>query len=112
MSGKAIFFLAVFVLAVTAAIPGNSDALFVATAQNLRGALYQGIGPTPGHATEMAVVKCSQDSFAPRSCRVITVRMECPPPVCAPSRKAIKKSRYSCAPQQPAACAPMPRPYR
>ena len=33
MSGKAIFFLAVFVLAVTAAIPGNSDALFVATAQ-------------------------------------------------------------------------------
>ncbi|MCX5871833.1 MAG: hypothetical protein NTY51_01150 [Deltaproteobacteria bacterium] len=99
MSRKSIFLLVVFILAMTAVLPGNSDALFVATSQNLRGALYQGIGPTPGHASEMAVVKCSQDSFAPRSCRVIAVRMECPPPVCAPPRKSIKKSSYSYAPK-------------
>ncbi len=104
MSRKSIFLMALMALTVTAVIPGNSDALFVATAQNLRGALYQGIGPSAGHASEMAVVKCSQDSFAPRSCRVISVRMECPPPVCAPPRKMIRKSNYS--------CAPMPRPYR
>ncbi len=110
MSKKSVFLLALLALAVTAVIPGNSDALFVATAQNIRGALYQGIGPTPCHATEMAVVKCSQDSFAPRSCRVVAVRMECPPPVCAMPRKVIKKSRYSCAPGS--ACAPMVRPYR
>ena len=108
MTKKSIFLLMILALAVSAMIPSNSDALFVATAKNFRGALYQGIGPTPCHASEMAVVKCSQDSFAPRSCRVISVRMECPPPVCAPTRKSIKKSRYSCA---PAACAPMPRPY-
>ena len=111
MSRKLTFLLVISVLALTAIIPGNSDALFVATAQNLRGALYQGIGPTPGHASEMAVVKCSQDSFAPRSCKVITVRMECPPPVCAPPRKSVKKSKYTCSPM-PQACAPMPRPYR
>lgn len=111
MSRKLTFLLVIFVLALTAMIPGNSDALFVATAQNLRGALYQGIGPTPGHASEMAVVKCSQDSFAPRSCKVITVRMECPPPVCAPPRKSVKKSKYTSAPM-PQACAPMPRQYR
>jgi len=109
MSKKSVLLLAILALAITAVVPESSEALFVATAKNFRGALYQGIGPTPGHATEMAVVKCSQDSFAPRSCRVIAVRMECPPPVCAP-RKIIKKSRYSCAPAP--ACSPMVRPYR
>jgi len=77
---------------------GSADAnsFFVATAQNFRGALYQGFGPTPSHASEMAIVKCSQDSFAPRSCQVMWVRMECPPPVCAPPmRKPMSKTRIS-----------------
>ncbi len=110
MSKKSILLLAVLAVTVSAMLPSNSEALFVATAQNFRGALYQGIGPTPCHASEMAVVKCSQDSFAPRSCKVISVRMECPPPVCSMPRKTIRKSRYSCAPG--VACAPMARPYR
>lgn len=112
MSKKSVLLLAILALAITAVVPESSEALFVATAKNFRGALYQGIGPTPGHATEMAVVKCSQDSFAPRSCRVVSVRMECPPPVCAPPRKMIKKSRYTCAPAPAPVCSPMARPYR
>lgn len=63
----------------------QAGGVFVATAKNARGALYQGFGPTPGHACEMAVVKCSQDSFIPPSCKVVNVRMDCPPPVCAPA---------------------------
>ncbi|MFA6223721.1 MAG: hypothetical protein WC647_15535 [Desulfomonilaceae bacterium] len=112
MSKKSVLLLAILALVITAVVPESSEALFVATAKNFRGALYQGIGPTPGHATEMAVVKCSQDSFAPRSCRVLSVRMECPPPVCAPPRKMIRKSRYSCAPAPAPVCSPMVRPYR
>ena len=74
------------------AVPSNAG-MFVATAKNFRGALYQGFGPTPGHAAEMAIVKCSQDSFVPPSCRVMCVRMEVPPVVCAPPvRKPIRKS--------------------
>ena len=38
------------------AVPSNAG-MFVATAKNFRGALYQGFGPTPGHAAEMAIVK-------------------------------------------------------
>lgn len=69
---------------------------FVATAKNARGALYQGVGPTPAHASEAAIVKCSQDSFIPPSCRVTCVRAECPPPVCAPPmRKPISKTGMS-----------------
>lgn len=79
-----------FVLIIAAS---SNAAVFVATVKNFRGALYQGVGPTPAHASEMAVVKCSQDSFAPRSCKVLCVRMECPPPVCAPPvRKPISKA--------------------
>lgn len=73
----------------------QAGGVFVATAKNLRGALYQGFGPTPGHASEMAIVKCSQDSFVPPSCKVVSVRMDCPPPVCAPPmpmRKAVRKT--------------------
>ena len=70
--------------------------MFVATAKNLRGALYQGYGPTPGHASEMAIVKCSQDSFIPPTCRVICVRMEMPPMAMAPAkvRKPVRKSLH------------------
>jgi hypothetical protein len=59
-----------------------ANGMFVATVQNLRGAMYQGFGPSPGHACENAMVKCSQDSFIPPSCKVVSVRMECPPPAC------------------------------
>ena len=40
----------------------EAGTVYVATSKNLRGALYLGVGPTPGHASEMALVKCSQDS--------------------------------------------------
>lgn len=53
---------------------------FVAMARNLRGALYMGYGPSPYHASEMALAKCTQDSFFPLKCRVVNVRMEVPPP--------------------------------
>ena len=93
MLRKSILGLMAVALMVVVIAPVTADAFFVATAKNFRGALYQGVGPTPGHASEMAIVKCSQDSFAPRSCRVVGVRMECPPPVCAP-RKSAKKTSY------------------
>jgi len=80
-----------FVLMIAAS---SHAALFVATAKNFRGALYQGVGPTPAHATEAAIIRCSQDSFIPPSCKVVGVRMDCPPPVCAPPmRKPISKAR-------------------
>jgi hypothetical protein len=80
-----------FVLFIAAS---SNAAVFVATVKNFRGALYQGAGPTPAHASEMAIVKCSQDSFAPRSCKVLCVRMDCPQPMCAPPmRKPISKAR-------------------
>ncbi len=56
--------------------------LFVATAKNLRGALYLGYGPTPKLASEQAVVKCSQDSLIPPTCKVVCVRAECAKPPC------------------------------
>ncbi len=75
----------------------DAQGTFVATARNFRGALYQGVGPTPGHASEMAMVRCSQDSFAPPSCRILAVRGECPPPMCAPMpmRKPIRKAHVA-----------------
>jgi hypothetical protein len=81
---------ALFVLMLAAS---SDAAVFVATAKNLRGALYQGVGPTPAHASEMAIVKCSQDSFIPPSCKVVLVRMDCPPPCPPPLRKPISKAR-------------------
>lgn len=93
MFRKSLFVLVAMVMLFTVVGATTSDAFFVATAKNFRGAMYQGVGPTPGHASEMAIIKCSQDSFAPRSCRVVGVRMECPPPVCAP-KKTYKKTSY------------------
>ncbi|MCX5861183.1 MAG: hypothetical protein WCG29_06095 [Desulfomonile sp.] len=87
---------------------GGANAFFVATAQNFRGALYQGFGPTPGHASEMAIVKCSQDSFAPRSCHVIGVRMECPPPICAPPMRKPMTKISGGYPTAPSWGRPMP----
>lgn len=102
MSNKYRLLVLGIALLIMASGSGDVNAFFVATAQNFRGALYQGFGPTPGHASEMAVVKCSQDSFAPRSCRVITVRMECPPPVYGPPiRKPVTKMSGGYAPAPP-----------
>lgn len=92
---RTLIVLCVGILAVLLAAPASDAGMFVATAKNMRGALYQGYGPTPGHASEMAVVKCSQDSFIPPSCRVVCVRMEMPPMAYAPQmRKPIQKSRH------------------
>jgi hypothetical protein len=81
---------------VTVASFGYVPPLFVATAKNLRGALYLGYGPTPKHASEQAIVKCSQDSVVPRTCKVMCIRSECPPPPapCKVPSKVIKKTRY------------------
>jgi len=86
-----LLFVLVFV------VSSDASGMFVATAKNLRGALYQGFGPTPGHASEMALVKCTQDTFIPPTCRVIAVRLDCPPPMMAPppARKPIRKSSMS-----------------
>jgi hypothetical protein len=79
-------FVLVAILAAT-----SQAGVFVATAKNARGALYTGYGPTPNHACENAIVKCSQDSFIPPSCKVMAVRLDCPPPMCAPPRKVARQ---------------------
>jgi hypothetical protein len=95
------------VIALLAAPYGNAG-MFVATAKNLRGALYLGYGPTPGHASEMALVKCSQDSFIPPTCRVVCVRMEAPPVAYIPKvRKSVAKTRRMTRNRYPG----YPRPY-
>ncbi|MEJ2718503.1 MAG: hypothetical protein P8182_15440, partial [Deltaproteobacteria bacterium] len=76
-------------LMVAAAV--HAAPVFVATAKNLRGAIYLGVGPTPYHASEMAISKCSQNSVIPPTCRVLCVRMECPPAPPPMVRKSIRK---------------------
>lgn len=97
----------VLVLMVTATV--EAAPLFVATAQNFRGALYLGYGPSPCAATEAAVAKCSQDSFFTRSCKVVGVRMECPPPppmpaMYPPIQKAKPKVSQPYGPPPPYKC--------
>jgi hypothetical protein len=112
------FFVLSLILLLSLFLTASSFAggVFVATAKNLRGALYLGYGPTPCHASEMAMVKCSQDSFIPPSCRVLCVRMECPPPVCAspmamlPPPRHIRKTRVSKT-HRPPYPGPYGRPY-
>lgn len=107
MKTKTSLFALAVVLGVLLLSVYDSDAFFVATAQNFRGALYQGVGPTPGHASEMALVQCTQNSFAPRSCRVLQVRMECPLPPCPPPfRKPMTKTKISYGPMGPMAGPP------
>ena len=81
----------VFMLMVAAAV--HAAPVFVATAKNLRGAIYLGMGPTPYHASEMAISKCSQNSVIPPTCRVLCVRMECPPAPPPMVRKSVRKYR-------------------
>ena len=92
MNKRIVVVVAGMLFALMIAAAADASPMFVATAKNFRGALYLGFGPSPYHASEMAVAKCSQDSFVPPSCKVVSVRMECPPP--APmAYKPIRKSR-------------------
>ncbi len=95
------------VMVLLSAAASIASPVFVATAKNFRGALYVGFGPTPGHACEAAVVKCSQDSFIPPSCKVVSVRAECPPP-CPPPRKMVRKSSVKAYPPMYPMGRPMP----
>lgn len=98
MNKKLIVVVAALMLVLAYEVACHANGMFVATARNFRGAMYQGIGPTPAHACENAMIKCSQDSFVPPSCKVVAVRMECPPPACfvpppvPPMRRQIQKS--------------------
>jgi hypothetical protein len=96
MNRKFIVVVAGLLFVLLVAAWSHAGGVFVATAKNARGALYQGFGPTPGHASEMAVVKCSQDSFIPPSCKVVSCRLDCPPPVCfPPMKRPIRKTKVS-----------------
>jgi hypothetical protein len=109
MNRKVMVVVSGLVLVLLVAATSHAGGLFVATAKNFRGALYQGVGPTPGHACEAAVVKCSQDSFVPPSCKVVSVRAECPPPMCPPPmKKPLSKAKVSKT--YPAAYYPVGRP--
>jgi hypothetical protein len=107
MNKKLLVVMVSLTLVLGYVVASHASGMFVATAKNFRGAMYQGIGPTPAHACESAMVKCSQDSFIPPSCQVVAVRMECPPPACfvpppmPPMRKPIQKS-HARPPQVPA----------
>ncbi len=93
MSRKHVVILTAVVCFLFVAVAANAGCIFVATAKNLRGALYLGVGPTPAHASELAIVKCSQDSFIPATCKVVTVRKEIVPKPLKKMRKPIRKSR-------------------
>jgi hypothetical protein len=98
MTKKSIVLVSAMLCLVMTAASSDAAGVFVATAKNLRGGLYMGFGPTPGHASEMAMVKCSQNSFMPRSCKVMCIRMECPPPVAfmpPPPMPAVRKTKVS-----------------
>ncbi len=88
MSRKLIFLLAVVICVMFVAPAANAGWIFVATAKNVRGALYLGAGPTPSHAAEIAIVKCSQDSFLPASCKICRMRKEI-----VPTKGPVKKYR-------------------
>ncbi len=92
MKKKLIVVLAGCVLLTLMAATAFAGPMFVATAKNLRGAMYLGYGPSPHHASEMAIAKCSQNSVLPPTCRVTCVRMEAPPP-CPPPMKMRKPIR-------------------
>lgn len=115
MSRKLSVTVACGVLLALVASTAFAGPLFVATAKNLRGAIYLGHGPSPHIASEQAIAKCSQNSFIPATCKILCVRAECPPPVCAappcPPPK-VKKRAYKMRPyrqpkvQQSAYCPP------
>lgn len=51
MNRKFIVVAAGLLLVLLMAAWSHAGGMFVATAKNARGALYQGFGPTPGHAS-------------------------------------------------------------
>lgn len=53
----------------------------IAIAQNLRGALYEGYGPTPARAFEQAMSRCTNGSWMTCTCKIISIR--CEPVPCA-----------------------------
>jgi hypothetical protein len=71
---KIILLFLMFVFAFTAVCEAGT--IFVATAKNIRGALYLGYGPNPQSASEQAMSKCTQNSFFTGSCHVVHVRCE------------------------------------
>jgi hypothetical protein len=93
MSRKHVVILVGVVCFLSMSVVANAGGVFVATAKNLRGALYLGVGPTPVHASELAIVKCSQDSFVPATCKVVAMRKEIVPKRLKKMRKPIRKSR-------------------
>jgi hypothetical protein len=57
----------------------HAGTIFVATAQNMRGAMYLGYGPTPQCASEKAMESCTRDSWIPCSCKIRCIRCEMVP---------------------------------
>ncbi len=53
----------------------------IAVAQNLRGALYEGYGPTPLRAYQQAMARCTNGSWMACTCKIISIR--CEPVPCA-----------------------------
>ncbi len=76
MNRRILVIIAGVVCVMLMATLANAGLIFVATAKNLRGALYLGAGPTPKHAAEIAIVKCSQDTVIPSTCKVCRMRQE------------------------------------
>lgn len=100
MSKKTLIVVVVLLGLVGSVAASWASPMFVATARNFRGAIFLGYGPTPFHASEAAVSNCSQHSFLPPSCKVMNVRMECPPPVPMPPpgvHKGVPKYKGSAA---------------
>jgi hypothetical protein len=94
------------VCAVPAAAPPmcGPPCLYVATVKNFRGAMYLGNGPTPGHAAECAMAKCTQDSFISASCKVVCMRAEAlpaPPPVMMKQTSKYRAPKKAAAAAQP-----------
>jgi hypothetical protein len=98
MGGK--FVASVFVALVLVAATVNSGVagpIYVATAQNLKGLLFTGYGPTPDHAGQMALSGCSRQSFLPITCKVVDLHAEFPPPPPPQMMQPMPKYRKSAA---------------
>lgn len=67
----------------------------VATAQNLRGAMFQGHGPTPERAFDEAMAKCSASSWVTCTCRLISIRAEPLPCAMDPQTQANRSANIA-----------------
>lgn len=75
----------------------EASPVYVATAQNFKGMLFTGYGPTPDHAGQMALSGCAGHSFLPITCKVIAMRAEFPPPPPPYAMRPMPKYRKSAA---------------